>query len=77
MITISEVKPLTTCQVGKVKWFEVRIKFSNDQLKRWDMSMKQLKELGCPVTRLSETKKLKEWILGDGKSFFEISVNEE
>ena len=75
MITISEVLPFITNRIGKVTWFEVRIKFSNDQTKRWDMSMKQLKELGCSVTRLSETKKLKDWILNEGKSFFENQVN--
>lgn len=75
MSTIREILPLTTCQVGKVKWFEVRIKFENDETKRWDMSLQQLKKLGCSVTRLSETKKLKDWILSDGKNFFENQVN--
>lgn len=75
MITITEVLPFTMNKIGKVRWFEVRIKFSDNQTKRWDMSMKQLNDLGCPVTQLSETKKLKDWVLGNGRSFFENQVN--
>jgi hypothetical protein len=76
MITIEEIKPFTMSTIGKIKVFDVRLKFSDGSTRLWEMTINpQLKKLGCPVTRLSETKKLREWILGDGRSFFEGQVN--
>lgn len=75
-IAIKEIKPFVMTSVGNVKIFEVRIKFTDESTRLWEMTIEpQLKKLGCPVTRLSQTKKLREWILGDGRTFFESQVN--
>ncbi|WP_372011396.1 hypothetical protein NBRC13296_12615 [Paenibacillus chitinolyticus] len=76
MIKIQEILPLGTTTIGNIKIFDVRLKFTDGSTRLWELTIEpQLKKLGCPVTRLSETKKLKEWILGEGRSFFEESVN--
>lgn len=76
MVTLIDVQSFGTTSIGKLRIFEVHIKFSDGSTRLWEMTIEpQLKQLECPVTRLSETKKLREWILGAGKAFFENQVN--
>jgi hypothetical protein len=61
---------------GAVRMFGVRAKFSDGSTRRWDLTTDQLARLGARhITRLSETRKLKDWVMGDGRGFFEGQVN--
>jgi hypothetical protein len=75
-IIIKEVAALYTHTNGNLKWFEVSLRFSDDRRRRWDLHMGDLKNMGTDITRLTETKKLKDWVFSEaGRAYFEGQVN--
>jgi predicted house-cleaning noncanonical NTP pyrophosphatase (MazG superfamily) len=63
---------------GKVRRFEVVLSFSDGSRRRWDLTLEQLQELGATeVKTLNHMRKLKDWIMGAGKAWFEAQVNKE
>jgi hypothetical protein len=75
LIKLEGIKALATTNFNGFRYFEVLLTFSDGSAHRWELSMGRLRRLGCAITRLSETKKLKDWIMGEGRGFFEGQVN--
>lgn len=59
-----------------IRWFEVRIEFSDGTTRSFDLPLKMLKRMGTGITTLNHTKKLRMWIMSDeGRRYFEEQVN--